>query len=78
MLKGWCQNMKKQLIWKIALFIGFIPFAAALLTGVYTMIVEGEHWTFPEYILLYSVIYWPYYLIGIIIIVFSLFRLKKR
>ena len=70
--------MKKRLIWIITLIIGLLPFIIALLTTVYTMIVEGSHWTFTEYLFLYSFIHWPEYVIGIVIIALSLFKLKRN
>jgi len=70
--------MKKGLFWKIVLIIGFIPFIVALLTGIYTMIVEGGHWTFAEYMFLYSFVHWPSYVLGLVLILISLHKLKTK
>ena len=63
--------MKK--IWNYLFFAGFLPFIVPVCMALYSMSVET--WNFLDWILLYSVIYWPTYVIGILVIVIAA---KKR
>lgn len=80
--------MKTKRKWKILLAIGILPFAVALLTGIYNAIVgfSGLAITSPpvygwaafvDWMILYSFIYWPTYVLGIVLIVLALIKLKK-
>lgn len=81
--------MKSKLLWKILLVVGILPFAVALLTGIYNAIVgfsglaimspPVHGWAaFADWVVLYSFIYWPTYVLGLVLIVVSIFKLKKR
>ena len=63
--------MKK--IWNYLFFAGFLPFIVPVCMALYSMSIET--WVFFDWILLYSVIYWPTYVIGILVIVIAA---KKR
>ena len=61
--------MKKNLIWNILLIIGIVPFLLPFVLGLYRMSIES--WTMFDWLVLYSFIYWPTYLIGAVAIAVS-------
>ncbi len=65
--------MKK--IWNYLFYVGFLPFIIPVLMALYSMSVEP--WNFFDWILLYSVIYWPTYIVGIILILIAVRKRKK-
>lgn len=67
--------MKKSVIWKILLFLGICFFAAPLISGVYKMSIES--WALVDWIVMYSFIYWPTYVIGLLLVVFAAYKLMK-
>ena len=80
--------MNNKRLWKILLLVGILPFVIALLTGIYNAIVGFLGLTimgkpqygweaFADWVILYSFIYWPTYVIGLVLIVLSVFKLKK-
>ena len=68
--------MNKNVIWKIILFAGFLPFIIPVIWGIYHISVQSA--SFSDFIILYSFLYWPAYIIGIILIVLSFIKLFKR
>ena len=68
--------MKKRILWNMVLLIGICPFVIPFLSGLYHMSIES--WTMADWLILYSFLYWPTYLIGALLIVLAVFRLKKR
>lgn len=68
--------MKKQLIWKILLVIGICPILYPVLSGIYMMSIES--WTLLDWIALYSFVYWPTYVIGLLLIILSTHKLVKK
>ena len=58
--------MKKNL-WKILISIGIIPMILTFVLGVYQIWIES--WTMGDWLILYSYIYWPTYVLGIVLIV---------
>ena len=69
--------MKKNLIWNILLIIGIVPFLLPFVLGLYRMSIES--WTMFDWLVLYSFIYWPTYLIGAVAIAFSVVgKIAKR
>lgn len=68
--------MKKSSIWKILLLIGVCPFAVPVLWGIYTMSVEVS-WTWVDWIVMYSFLYWPTYIVGLVLIILSVCKLIK-
>lgn len=80
----------KKLIWKILLVVGIIPFVVALYAGIYhsitgfsgICILDCKKYygfeAFKYYIILYSFIFWPRYIIGAILIILSMFKLRKK
>lgn len=81
--------MTKKLLWKILLFIGLIPFIIILLYGIYSLIfgftglclscgkIKGLS-AFVDSIIMISAIYWPLYIIGLILVVLSIYKLYKK
>ena len=65
--------MKKKLLWKILLVIGFCPFLLPVIMSVTRMSMLS----FADWLLLWSVIYWPTYIIGLALIIFAAYKLKK-
>lgn len=81
--------MKKRGFWKVVLFIGFVPFVIALGSGVYAgftgysglAISSAPAYglaAFMDWMILYSYLYWPTYVIGLVLIGVSLVQLRKR
>ena len=66
----------KKVIWKSTLMIGFCPFLAPFVLYVYQMMISSS-WTLLDWLLLYSFVYWPTYLVGVVLIVISVYELKK-
>ena len=68
--------MKNKRLWCFLLVIGIIPFVAPFGGFVYEMI-NSSSWTLDDWLVLYSFIYWPTYIIGLILIVISVIKLSK-
>lgn len=62
-------------IWNYLFYTGFLPFIIPVLMALYSMSVES--WNFFDWILLYSVIYWPTYIVGIILILVAVRKRKN-
>ena len=67
--------MNKNL-WKFLLCVGAVPFVIPVILGLYHMVIES--WLLIDWLFLYSVIYWPTYLIGLGLIVLAAIKLKKK
>ena len=57
--------MKKHL-WKILIGIGIIPLILPFVLGLYHMAIEL--WTMGDWLILYSYLYWPTYVLGLVLI----------
>jgi hypothetical protein len=78
----------KKLLWLIPLFIGLVPFVWALIGGLYSAIngfsgiMFGPSYygfqAFFDWVILFSYIAWPAYLVGLALIGLSLFMLLKK
>ena len=68
--------MKNKRLWWLLLVVGIIPFAAPLIAFMYEMI-NSSSWTLVDWLILYSFIYWPTYIIGFILIAISVYKLIK-
>lgn len=66
--------MKKHL-WKALIVIGIIPLMLPVLLGAYHMLIES--WTMGDWLILYSYVYWPTYVIGLVLIAAGIV-LRKR
>jgi len=67
--------MKRNTFLKLLLTVGFIPLLAPFVTYIYQTIVEN--WTLMDWLILYSYIYWPSYLLGLILIIFAAVSLHR-
>lgn len=70
-------------IWKVLLLLGSVPFLVAFIYCVVSSLLDGGGPLLPkmslgEYLLLYSFLYWPTYIIGIALIALSIVKLKKK
>lgn len=65
--------------WKIVLFLGITPFLAAILSGFSGFAIMSPNlygWAaFKEWIVLYSFIFWPTYVIGLVLILLAVAKL---
>lgn len=68
--------MKPKLRWKILLAIGISVFIIPFITGFYRMSIES--WKMADWLVMYSFIFWPTYLVGVVLIVVSVKRLIKH
>ena len=66
----------KKYIWKIILAIGVVPFVIPFVLGVYRMSIES--WTMCDWLVMYSIVYWPTYLIGAVLTIWALIKLAKK
>ena len=66
--------MKK--IWNYLFYAGFLPIIVPVCMALYSMSVET--WNFLDWIRLYSIIYWPTYVIGILVIVIAAKKCKRE
>lgn len=68
--------MKKRILGIILLVSGAIPFALPPLLGLYRM--QIEHWRIWDWLVLYSFIYWPTYILGLLLLAAGIFLLCCR
>ena len=68
--------MKSRALWWVLLIGGMIPFAAPFLGFAYEMI-NSSSWTLADWLVLYSFVYWPTYVVGLIVVIISACKLKK-
>ena len=80
----------KKIVWISLLIVGIVPFSIPLITGIYNSITGFSGLCFIECnnyyglqavidsVYLYSYIFWPTYIIGAILIIISIIKLKKR
>ena len=66
----------KKLLWKLLFLAGLVPFILPIVIGLYTMTIES--WVLFDWLVLYSFVYWPTYLLGLIVIVISLVGIFKK
>ena len=65
--------MKIAVLWKVLLLIGICPFVLPFLFSFTRM----STWTLTDWLIMYSYVYWPTYLIGAACIVLSVYKLIK-
>ena len=66
----------KHHLWKLLFLAGLVPFILPIVIGLYTMTIES--WELFDWLVLYSFVYWPTYLAGLIVIVISLIGIFKK
>ena len=64
-------------IYKILFFIGLCPFLAPFIYYFILIFAHNEHWNLFDLWILWSFVYWPLYVVGLIAIVFSDYKLKR-
>lgn len=81
--------MKKKILWKSLLIIGIIPFIVVLFCGIYYSLVGfsgicivscNKYYgllAFRDSVILYSFVFWPSYIVGLVLIIISILKLKK-
>ena len=68
--------MKNKKLWWFLLTVGLIPFAAPFIGFAYEMI-NSSSWSLMDWLVLYSFVYWPTYLVGLALIAISVSKLMK-
>ena len=68
--------MNKAIIWKVLLIIGISPFIFPFVLGIYRMSIES--WTMVDWLVMYSFIYWPTYVVGIVLVAISLKKIVRQ
>ena len=68
--------MKSKTLWWILLVIGLIPFIFPFLNFAYEMLISSS-WELGEWLLLWSFVYWPTYVVGLILIILAVYQLRK-
>ena len=59
--------------YKIILALGICPFILPFVLGIYRMSIES--WTMLDWLVMYSFIYWPTYIVGLVFILIALNKL---
>ncbi len=68
--------MKNKRLWWFLLAVGLIPFAAPFIGFAYEML-NSTSWPLMDWLVLYSFVYWPTYLVGLALIAISVYKLRK-
>ena len=68
--------MKNKRFWWFLLAVGLIPFAAPFIGFAYEML-NSSSWSLVDWLVLYSFVYWPTYLVGFVLIAISAYKLRK-
>ena len=68
--------MKNKRFWWFLLVVGLIPFAAPFIGFAYEML-NSSSWSLMDWLILYSFVYWPTYLVGFVLIAISVYKLRK-
>ena len=66
--------MKKKLWWTL-LILGIVPFLIPFFGFGYEML-NASNWTLLDYLVLYSFLYWPTYLVGLGLVILSVWKLR--
>ena len=66
--------MKKEL-WRTLLVLGIVPFLIPFFGFGYEML-NASNWTLLDYLVLYSFLYWPTYLVGLGLVILSVWKLR--
>ena len=70
--------MKNAIIWKSLFLTGLLPFAAPFIYYVVLHIIHNHYsWTLFELLVLWSFVYWPTYIIGLLLILLSVYKTQK-
>ena len=70
--------MKKENIYKLLFLLGLCPFLAPFIYYFMLLIIHNSNsLTLIDLLIMWSFVYWPIYLIGIVLLVISIYKLKK-
>lgn len=58
--------------YKFIMALGICPFILPIILGFYRMSIES--WTLVDWLVMYSFIYWPTYIIGAVLILLALVK----
>ena len=64
-------------IWCALLVLGIVPFLIPFFGFGYEML-HGSDWSLFDYWGLYSFLYWPTYLVGLVLIILAVCKLRGR
>lgn len=68
--------MKSHFVFKLILVLGLIPLIFPFISGFY--MASTESWTIIDWLIMYSFVYWPTYIIGAAAVMFSIFMLHRN
>ena len=68
--------MKIKILWWLLLAIGTIPFVAPFISFAYELLIASS-WTLTDWLVMYSFVYWPTYILGFALIAISANKLMK-
>ena len=68
--------MKNKELWWTMLVLGVLPFAVPFFGFAYEML-NASSWTLLDYLVFYSFLFWPTYILGLVLIIISVCKLKK-
>ena len=72
------KKINNKLLYKILFFIGLCPFLAPFIYYFILIFAHNEHWNLLDLWILWSFVYWPTYIAGVITIAFSVYKLKNK
>ena len=71
------KKINSKLFYKILFCTGICPFLAPFVYYLIHIFIHKEYWNLFELCILWSFVYWPTYIAGLIAIVFSVYKLKN-
>ena len=63
--------MKYKRLWWVLLIMGILPFVIPFIGYVYE-IINSSSWKLFDWLVLYSFVYWPTYIIDIVLVLVSI------
>ena len=71
--------MKKEISYKLLLILGLCPFLAPFFYYITLLFIHSTNTlTIANLLVMWSFIYWPTYLIGIALLVISIYKLRNK
>lgn len=67
---------KKDTVSKYLILTGILPFLIPILAGIYKITIES--WNMIDWLILYSYLFWPTYLIGFLLIIIGIVKVIRR
>lgn len=64
--------MNTRHLWILILIFGIVPLILPFATGLYNIWLSPHSWTMTDWLIMYSFVYWPSYLIGAILMIIAL------